>query len=334
MSASENTIDLQKVLATPQEVAASKIRVKAKAQNRTALGIMHAYMTLYPKTTIEELRQAFPNSLNPDSGVGINFLLEGEQSKVANFEGYFSKEEEMLTLGDGRKAKVVMMWTKASLIRLIAHAKQYHIVVTNFEAVGKKGEKGGFELEYLNGYTPAAVAVTSNKTIHTPKVEKTEKRGTPGWVWPLVAVVLALLIVWLRPKEVVEVEKEVIVEKVIRDTVYVKQLENIQREFNNVQFEQGKADLRDEAKFVLYDLQKLMEKNTDVRVKITGHTSSEGNPQFNLKLSEARAKAAVDFLISRGIDASRLEYEGKGSTEPLDTQNQEMNRRTEFRFIE
>ena len=55
---------------------------------------------------------------------------------------------------------------------------------------------------------------------------------------------------------------------------------------------------------------------------------------LNQKLSEARAQAAVDFLISRGIAADRLQSEGKGSSEPIDENNPEVNRRTEFIIIE
>ena len=96
----------------------------------------------------------------------------------------------------------------------------------------------------------------------------------------------------------------------------------------------GKAELSDEAKFVLHDLAQLMDKQSDLKVKIVGHTSSEGDPLFNQKLSEDRAQAAVDFLVSRGIDASRLIAEGKGSSEPIDLENPDANRRTEFIIIE
>lgn len=53
----------------------NKIRVYGKAQNRTALGIMHAYMLMNPDATLEDLREAFPDSLNPDSGVKKNLAL-------------------------------------------------------------------------------------------------------------------------------------------------------------------------------------------------------------------------------------------------------------------
>ena len=93
-------------------------------------------------------------------------------------------------------------------------------------------------------------------------------------------------------------------------------------------------DLRRAAKFVLHDLAQLMKKHPELRLKLVGHTSSEGDSVFNKKLSEERAQSAVDFLVGRGIDANRLEAEGKGSSEPLDENNLEVNRRTEFIVIE
>ena len=111
-------------------------------------------------------------------------------------------------------------------------------------------------------------------------------------------------------------------------------LEEIEKNFNATQFEQGKAELNDEAKFVLHDLAKLMKKNPTLKVQIVGHTSAEGDANLNQKLSEARAQAAVDFLVARGIATERLDAEGKGSSEPLDVNNPEVNRRTEFVVFE
>ena len=124
--------------------------------------------------------------------------------------------------------------------------------------------------------------------------------------------------------------KPVLVEKL----VYVDRIEEIEKNFNAAQFVQGKADLSEEAKFVLHDLAKELEKHPEVKLRIVGHTSSEGDATLNQKLSEARAQAAVDFLISRGIAADRLQAEGKGSSEPIDENNPEVNRRTEFIIIE
>ncbi|MBR6847025.1 MAG: OmpA family protein [Bacteroidales bacterium] len=309
---------------------ANKVRVYGKAQNRTALGIMHAYMVMYPQATMDDLKKAFPDELNPDSGVKKNFVKAGEKGTDANWDGFFQKEDELLTMGDGSKVAVVKMWTKPSFERLVSHALQYGIEIAQFEAAEKGiGQKGSFRLEYLNGYVP-------------PKREV--KKSIPWWVWAIIGVVVVGLIIALlcRPKpneKIVEVEKVVEVEKIITvtDTVYLQQLEAIEENFNAAQFEQGKAVLNEDAKFVLHDLAKLMNRYPEMRLRIEGHTSAEGNADLNQKLSEARAQAAVTFLIEHGgIDASRLEAVGFGSSKPKNADNpmSPENRRTEFEIIQ
>lgn len=304
----------------------SKVRVYGKAQNRTSLGIMHAYLVMYPQATVEDLRKAFPKAdINPDSGVSEIFVHDSEPDYKTSGEWYFEKEDEVLVLEDGSKVAVCMMWTKASFDRLVKHAKLYDIEVAEFEK-GQRGEKGGFRLEYLNGYVPPVPAKKSNK-----------------WLWICLAalVVIAILVILLLMKgcqkpaepQIVEVEKVV----VVHDTLYVQQIEEIEKNFNAAEFVKGKADLSESAKFVLHDLAKIMQKNPEIRLCLEGHTSAEGDAEFNQKLSEARAQAAVTFLVEHeGIDASRLEAVGKGSTELKNTADPmaSENRRTEFIVLE
>lgn len=299
---------------------ASKIKVYGKAQNRTALGIMHAYMLMYPTATIEDLRKAFPNSLNPDKGTDEIFIFAEEKGTTANWDGYFKADDEILTMGNGKKVSVVKMWTKPSFERIIEQAKLYDIEVAKFESAEKGiGKKGGFTLEYLNGWIPPVPATKKNKL----------------WLWiALVAIAIIALILLLMPsKEKIIVQE---VEKIVTvvDTVYVQQVEEIEKDFNAASFIQGKSELSDDAKFVLHDLAKLLNKQPELKLRIVGHTSSEGDTSFNQKLSEARAQAAVDFLVERGVDANRLEAVGMGSSEPIDPNSPEANRRTEFIVIE
>lgn len=302
----------------------NKVRVYGKAQNRTALGIMHAYMVMYPQATMEDIQKAFPNELNPDSGVKKNFVKAGDKGTNANWNGFFQKDDELLTMGDGTKVAVVSMWTKPSFDRLVSHAAQYGIEVAKFEAADKGiGQKGSFRLEYLNGYVP-------------PKRE--QKKGIPWWIWAIIAAVIIALIILLlcRPKgdtpEVVTITDTI----TVVDTVYYQQLEQIEENFNAAQFQQGKSDLNEDAKFVLHDLAKLMTNHPEMRLRIEGHTSAEGDAAANQKLSEDRAQAAVNFLVEHGgIDASRLEAKGFGSSKlkKADDPMASENRRTEFEII-
>lgn len=316
----EEKKDLPNVKASAADIAGARVRVYGKAQNRTALGIMHAYMVMYPQSKLEDIQKAFPDTLNPDSGVKKNFIYAEEKGTTADWNGFFKKEEELLTMGDGRKVAVVSMWTKPSFERLVAWAKQYGIIVAEFEAVNKGGEKGGFRLEYLNGYIP-------------PK----PKKGIPVWVWILIVLLLAALagVAFLsmhKGAKTVVIEKTV----VVHDTLYVQQIAQIEENFNAAKFEQGKSELSVESQFILHDLAKVLAQNPDLKLRVEGHTSAEGDATVNQKLSEARAQAAVNFLVDHeGIDASRLEAVGFGSSKLKDTENpmSEVNRRTEFKII-
>lgn len=296
----------------------SKVRVYGKAQNRTALGIINAYKIMYPNAKFEDFEKAFPKELNPDSGWPVNFKRLEECKSKNEKDFWFVEANEVIKLQDGTKMVLCKMWTKSSFERLVSHAKQYDIEVAEFVKTGKF-EKGGYRLEYLNGYIPP----------------KSGKKGIPAWilfVCIIIAIALAALAYYLgnngKKTEFVKVEKTV----VVHDTVYMQKIAELETEFNAAQFEKNKAELNDNAKFVLHDLAKLLEKNPTVKLKIEGHTSAEGDVNHNQKLSEERAKVTVDFLISQGVDESRLSYEGLGSSKLKNVDNPmaEENRRTEF----
>ncbi len=60
-----------------------------------------------------------------------------------------------------------------------------------------------------------------------------------------------------------------------------------------------------------------MTHRASARVRIAGHTDGVGDPEENQRLSEARAEAVRDYLVSHGIDASRVEAVGYGDTQPV-----------------
>ncbi|MBQ9705267.1 MAG: OmpA family protein, partial [Paludibacteraceae bacterium] len=72
----------------------------------------------------------------------------------------------------------------------------------------------------------------------------------------------------------------------------------------------------------------------EVKIRIIGHTDAVGSEESNQRLSEGRAAAVRADLMARGVDASRIEAEGRGETEPVadnDTEEgRSRNRRVEF----
>lgn len=301
----------------------NKVRVYGKAQNRTVLGIAQAYMVMYPHATLADLRKAFPNTICPDSGVKELFLPVAEAETFnTKMSLYFTKPDEVLTLGDGSQAALAQVWSKPSFERMVEQGKLYDVEVAEFEKTAHPGQRGGYRLEYLNGYVPPVP----------------EKKKSLAWLWILLGLIAVGVIIFLcmpRGEKVVEVEKIVEKEVIVRDTVYVQQIAAIEKDFNSAQFEKGQAELNDEAKLALHDLAKVLKQNDALRLRIEGHTSAEGDASVNQKLSEDRAQAAVDFLVNKeGIDASRLEAVGKGSSEPIDPSTPEANRRTEFVILD
>ncbi len=79
---------------------------------------------------------------------------------------------------------------------------------------------------------------------------------------------------------------------------------------------------------ILYNF---LTENPKVRVLITGHTDSEGSEAHNQVLSEGRANSVKEAMIERGIDPSRLETNGKGESEPIDTNDTETGRQNNRR---
>ncbi|MCX7605915.1 MAG: FG-GAP-like repeat-containing protein [Bacteroidia bacterium] len=105
----------------------------------------------------------------------------------------------------------------------------------------------------------------------------------------------------------------------------------------NIYFDYDKATLRSESIEELERVVKFLNENPSLRVEIAGHTDSDGSDAYNLRLSQARAQSVVDYLISRGIDASRLVAKGYGESRPVapnDTpENKQKNRRTELKIL-
>ena len=110
--------------------------------------------------------------------------------------------------------------------------------------------------------------------------------------------------------------------------------EGIKVKINHLYFATNKTVILSESEAAMSDLADFLRENPTVTIRITGHTDAVGSDAANMKLSIGRAKAVRADLISRGIDADRIEYDGKGKTEPIATNDTEegraQNRRVEF----
>ncbi|MDR0517382.1 MAG: OmpA family protein [Fibromonadaceae bacterium] len=84
-----------------------------------------------------------------------------------------------------------------------------------------------------------------------------------------------------------------------------------------INFLSGKADITKDSFANLMQIVETMRTYPKISFKVVGHTDDQGRRDAIQKLSESRAKAVVDFLVTHGISASRLDYEGKGPDQPI-----------------
>ncbi len=107
---------------------------------------------------------------------------------------------------------------------------------------------------------------------------------------------------------------------------------------DDVNFETGKADLKIESFPVLDELVAYLIRKDDERIEIGGHTDNVGKTAANILLSMERAKSVMAYVITKGIDASRLAAKGYGSSIPLVSnatrEGKAINRRTEIKILE
>jgi outer membrane protein OmpA-like peptidoglycan-associated protein len=348
------------------------IQVNGKAMNRTALGIVDAYFTLYPNTTFAELKEVFPDNINPsgpkqvktifkpytDRDFGVVHSLEEIKTEFAKAglpyeNSFFLEKNEMFETSDGITVIVNKLWEskdtstgEVDLENLAKQALKFGIVVNKFEAK-TPFTKSSYSLDFIQPDLYEKIC-GKTKIIEREVIrEKTiEKKVIPFYVWILLALALIPIILWMagyfNPKPIskeiirtdtlVQVKVDTIVQVKV-DTIFSKEIEDIETRFNAVQFIVGKAEIPEDAKYALYDLAKVIQNRPDLKLSVEGHTSNEGDSNFNKQLSLKRAKAVVNFMIGRGIDSSRLTFEGKGSSSPIDINNRDINRRTEFIII-
>ena len=126
-------------------------------------------------------------------------------------------------------------------------------------------------------------------------------------------------------------------EKDLRDITMQKVEVGKKLVLNNIGFDLNQSTLRKESFSELDNSVKLMTDIPSLEMEISGHTDNIGSGKANQQLSEQRAKAVMDYIISKGGDKNRLTYKGYGSSQPLASNNTEegrkINRRTEFKVL-
>ncbi len=85
---------------------------------------------------------------------------------------------------------------------------------------------------------------------------------------------------------------------------------------DNVFYDFDRADLRPETKEALNEMVKIMTDNPNITIEMASHTDRIGSDEYNIGLSQRRAQSVIDYLISKGINADRLQAQGYGKSRP------------------
>jgi outer membrane protein OmpA-like peptidoglycan-associated protein len=103
---------------------------------------------------------------------------------------------------------------------------------------------------------------------------------------------------------------------------------------NGIRFDVGKSTLKPESMGPINEIFKLMKDNPDLKFSVEGHTDSQGEDDFNMKLSQERAETVRNTLIKMGISSDRLTAKGWGESKPISNnaspEDMANNRRVEF----
>lgn len=116
------------------------------------------------------------------------------------------------------------------------------------------------------------------------------------------------------------------------------ELEKIAGVMEGINFDNDRDVIKPGSRPVLDSAVEVLKRFPEIRVRIVGHTSSTGPYRHNIDLSHRRADSVRKYLVEHGIDGSRLETDGLGPDQPIDTnetkEGQARNRRIEFTIIE
>ena len=109
---------------------------------------------------------------------------------------------------------------------------------------------------------------------------------------------------------------------------------------NEVYFEFDKSNITADGAFELNKLVEAMKSNPTMTIMVKAHTDNRGSDQYNMNLSDRRAKSSVQYVISKGIEKSRISGKGYGESEPkidckenCTEEEHAQNRRSEFLII-
>ncbi len=244
--------------------------------------------------------------LTDEKGTFRTKLLKGSYNVVASMEGYFPAQRSIFV-------------EKKSLVDITLSLRTKFGIVYGLILDREKGNRVKARIEVID---------SADNVLHTFESDSYYVKLMAGKY--RIRVKAEGYVMSLAEVEVVSGERY------RKDFLLLKEKQVLT--FRNIYFDFNKATIRPESYPVLDSIAQMLKENPNIIVEVAGHTDERGSEEYNLKLSQARAEAVVNYLIRKGIDPSRLIPKGYGESQPIirnakTEREHQINRRVEFRIL-
>jgi outer membrane protein OmpA-like peptidoglycan-associated protein len=118
---------------------------------------------------------------------------------------------------------------------------------------------------------------------------------------------------------------------------HIRALERENFQFTPIYFDYDEHFIRPEYEDYLKKMAAIVLDHSDLRIQVTGHTDGDGSDEYNMALSERRARVIREFFVGQGLKEDRIEIDFKGKRVPVapneTKEGMQLNRRVDFKFI-
>jgi outer membrane protein OmpA-like peptidoglycan-associated protein/tetratricopeptide (TPR) repeat protein len=251
----------------------------------------------------------------------IGYPINTEEDEIGLFVSTDGKEAYFSSRQKG-------VWNIYSF-ELYKEARPNAVVLIKGELKDTKGE-------------PVKDATIEIAYSNSDKVETVKVNGDDGKYAAVVRVKDAEDVMVTVKKEGHAFDSKLIKKEELTKDTYIKEKDMEVRKLevgvpytiNDILYATNSFELTKDSKFILKQFARFLIENPSIKVSIHGYTDDVGDDQQNMLLSQNRARGVKDYLVSLGVNANRLKFEGFGETKPRvpnDSEaNRRLNRRTEF----
>lgn len=262
----------------------------------------------------------------------FSFIIDKQSKK-----GFFSSNREMgygyddiysfveikpLVLECLQELKVLVVDDKTDNVITKAYLQ-----LTNIKGVGQAKVLDNFQYSFDKKFDCGAVLNIKAQMVGYEQIEESTTLGSKSGE--------TVLTIRLKPKKVEVVKVPEVVQKKIKKNDDLFKLLNLKP----IHFDLDKDNIRPDATLELAKIVEVMKEYPNMKIDVRSFTDSRGKDAYNMKLSERRAKATAGWIVSQGINSSRVKFKGYGETRLLNDcvngvkcteEEHAINRRSEF----